>query len=141
VVADLLAAGADPNPRGVNGTSALIATVVRGHLETLEVLLKHGADPNAATDAGITPLMAAAGGNSAAAQILLEHGADSGAADNQGMDALFFAAMNGDVKLVTALIQRGANPFRAAANGVTAAGAAESAGHTELAAILRSAAG
>jgi len=50
-----------------------------------ELLLEHGADPNAKTDNGETPLHEAAFHcNDAAASILIDHGADPTIKDNEG---------------------------------------------------------
>ncbi len=119
--------GADPNIADASGMAALYAAVdmntlgeVFGHparpaaskmtaLDLIQVLLAHGADPNArlktptlqrahtpgepTLNEGSTPLMRAAkNGDSAAIRLLLAHGADPNAAQKNGSTALMFAA-------------------------------------------------
>ena len=81
LIATLLAAGADPNPRikefpperrfiagtGFNGwvdmtgQTPFLRAAIAGDLRVLHLLLEYGADPNIATVGGTTPLMVAAG--------------------------------------------------------------------------------
>ncbi len=57
-----------------------------------EMLLKHGADPNARQQAGVTPLHEAAHhGRSDLAQLLLDHGADINARTENGQTSLAMA--------------------------------------------------
>ena len=73
VLAVLLAAGADPEQRGVNDGTALHHAVARRDLEAVTWLLAHGADPHARTriDDLSTPIEdAEAAGFSEAAAIL-----------------------------------------------------------------------
>src|SRR6202035_4373251 len=74
-------------------------------------LLGQGANPNAADNRGVIPLIAAAGvGNTAAARLLLEHGANATAyASGIGQKTatpLMGAAHNGDVELARLLLAR-----------------------------------
>ena len=52
-------AGESVNLRDASGTTPLLRACRKGHAHVLPLLLAHGADPHARTDAGITVLMAA----------------------------------------------------------------------------------
>ncbi len=93
--------------------------------EALQVLLEHGADPNAANEFGKTPLMYAVQFNQQqSVQLLLEHGADPNAAtiwpaDDCGyvlrtakMTPLHYAVRYGSTGLVRLLLSKGAVAFR-----------------------------
>ncbi len=90
VIQILLRAGADPNQRGgVNDWTVLMHAVHKNQEGAAVSLLEGGADPNAATGHGETPLMMAAGyGQTGMVRILLSHGADPRAKDVHGASAL-----------------------------------------------------
>ncbi len=72
----LVAAGADVDDQPPYGTSATVVAAHSGHRAVAELLLRQGADPNAA-DAGYTALHAAVLHKDAAlVRALLDHGAD-----------------------------------------------------------------
>ena len=68
----------DPNQvhaRGAHGIPFLYFPVIRAHFEVVEFLLGHGADPNAASPGGITPLHGAIMYNQPKMALwLLDHG-------------------------------------------------------------------
>jgi ankyrin repeat protein len=88
----------------------------------MRLLVKHGADPNLATPAGTTPLMAAAGVNWVVAQtytespqaqidavkLCLELGNDINATNSMGLTALLGAANRGSNEIIQLLADRGA---------------------------------
>jgi Ankyrin repeats (3 copies) len=86
----LLSAGANPNRRaGVNDWTPLMHAIHKGQLESVRVLLKHGADVNAAMDNGSTALIEAAGyGYADSVRLLLDAGAKPDVRDRDGYTAL-----------------------------------------------------
>ncbi|MGI9391566.1 MAG: ankyrin repeat domain-containing protein, partial [Boseongicola sp.] len=73
-VRELLASGAEPDPKGI--ATPLYFAAQGGHLEIAELLLEGGAAANAQSDLG-TPLhIAARRGHMGVVAVLLQHGAD-----------------------------------------------------------------
>lgn len=92
------------------GSSALILAAQTGNAATVRRLLAAGANPNDTAADGKSALVTAAfSGHTEAALLLLGAGADLNAAA-AGYTALHAAALRGDVALVKALLERGANP-------------------------------
>jgi ankyrin repeat protein len=87
---------------------ALAAT--NGNAPMLELLLKAGANPNAAQSEGETVLMTAARtGVAAAVKTLLAHGADVNAKEAwRGQSALMWAAAEGHAETIQVLLEAGA---------------------------------
>lgn len=76
-----------------------------------DVLLEAGADPNAATRGGFTPLMAAAqSADSGKVTRLLDAGADVDAFDEDHRTALHVAAWRAGPELIEILLEAGADP-------------------------------
>ncbi len=104
------------------GQTPFLRAALSGDTATMRLLLKHGADPNLATPAGTTPLMAAAGVNWVVAQtytespealmdavnLCLELGADVNATNSMGLTALLGAANRGSNEIIERLVERGA---------------------------------
>jgi ankyrin repeat protein len=104
------------------GQTPFLRAALAGDNATMRLLLEHGADPNLATSAGTTPLMAAAGVNWVVAQtytespqalidavkLCLERGADVNATNSMGLTALLGAANRGSNDIIELLVQRGA---------------------------------
>ena len=96
----LLKNGADPNlgcKFGSVSTTPLCeaaAYPLEGAMESMRLLLDHGANPNLETSEGTTPLMRAAGSGFAdTVKKLLDHGADARLHDASGETALHYIAM------------------------------------------------
>ena len=93
-----------------DGTTALHDAVRQGDLKAVETLIKRGADVNATTRYGITPIgLAALGGHVAILRTLIDAGAKADTATPGGETALMTAARTGNVEAVTLLLDRGAN--------------------------------
>ena len=80
LVAELLAAGADPNTRQGDGSTALHWAAHRNNGEAAQILLGFGANPDASNELGATPLwLAASNGSAAMVEKLLTAGANPNA--------------------------------------------------------------
>jgi ankyrin repeat protein len=116
IVKRLLAAGADVNAVHRTGDlTLLMAARQRSYrtpaaepsAELLQLLLDHTADPNATDKWGVTALMSA--NTAAKVKLLVAGGANLEAKDKEGETALIKAASRGDVAVVGALLENGAN--------------------------------
>jgi len=104
------------------GQTPFLRAALSGDTATMRLLLRYGADPNLATFAGTTPLMAAAGVNWVVAQtytespqarldavtLCLELGADVNLTNSMGLTALLGAANRGSNDIIELLVARGA---------------------------------
>ena len=99
-LANLLSAGMDPNlqrPGFGGGHTLLMSAACSNEPRLVELLLRHGADPNAADDRGWTPLMiavaldetlaASATTSAAVVRLLVDGGGDVGARNAKGHSA------------------------------------------------------
>jgi ankyrin repeat protein len=89
----LTARGANPDQAGgANGWPPLLHAVHKNQLDAAAALLDGGANVNATTPSGMTPLMMAAGyGNDAMVRLLLARGANCGLRDADGEAAVDYA--------------------------------------------------
>ena len=104
------------------GQTPFLRAALSADTEAMQLLLAHGADPNLATLAGTTPLMAAAGVNWVVAQTYTESkeaqlhavqlcltlGADVNATNSMGLTALLGAANRGSNEIIRVLVDQGA---------------------------------
>jgi ankyrin len=108
-VRTLLAAGADVNGLGRDGTPALHYAVRVGDTDIARMLIDAGADARLANRLGLTPLaLAASGGDAAMVGLLIGAGADVNAEDPAGETPLMLAARAGTVAAVRVLLDAGA---------------------------------
>ncbi|XP_046848152.1 ankyrin-3-like [Xenia sp. Carnegie-2017] len=92
-------------------TALHLACLSRSDLKIVELLLEHGADPNARDDRRWTPLLyVATKGCPYVTQLLVKYGADINLCDKNKMTALCLAAKNNCAEAVEVLLQHGANP-------------------------------
>src|SRR5687767_1343967 len=104
------------------GQTPFLRAALSADTAAMRLLLQYGADPNLATPAGTTPLMAAAGVNWVVAQtyteslearydavaLCLELGADVNATNSMGLTALLGATNRGSNDIIEFLVKRGA---------------------------------
>jgi ankyrin repeat protein len=150
-VAQLLAAGADPNilvsargPVGeVRQTTALCAAAALGRLQAVRLLLAGGADPSRATSDGGTPLMAAAGGGQLEAlQLLLGGGAAVDTTDpTTGSTAFHMACYSNHAECAEVLARAGCDVGIKDKKEMTGREVAEGKGHAVVVARLRAVVG
>jgi ankyrin repeat protein len=116
----LLSKGADPKGKDVVGNTALYAAAQANDLQSMRLLLEHGADPEE-TDGGFTPLMVASGHcNVPAIKLLLSKGAKVNSLNTLAgevkfgkiqlyhLSALMFAAPGCSTDAVKTLLDAGA---------------------------------
>jgi ankyrin repeat protein len=104
------------------GQTPFLRAALAGDVAAMRLLLTNGADPNLATPAGTTPLMAAAGVNWVVAQtytespqssleaieLCLDEGADVNAKNSMGLTAVLGAANRGANDIIRLLVANGA---------------------------------
>lgn len=120
--------------------TALITACMNDRRDAAELLMECGADVNASTKDGFTPLMACAKFDSPliAAQ-LIERGAKVNAAktgSDEGHSALFFAAWQGNLSVARLLLSKGAHVNAATPEGLTPLIMASHYGKSDIAELL-----
>ncbi|OON21775.1 ankyrin repeat protein [Opisthorchis viverrini] len=103
----LLSGEYNVNEVAPNGETALTRAVSANAIRIVELLLKHGADPNfTGKKVECTPLMeAASAGYTDIVRLLLEYGACVSQESNTGNTALHYAATAGHLECVCLLLQ------------------------------------
>jgi len=125
--------------RTPEGFDAIGLAAFLGGADAVELLLRHGADPDGDPDnqLGVRPVhAAAAAGDAAAMRHLLEAGADPDSPQGGGVVALHAAAQHDDVDTARVLLEHGADPGRRADDGRDAAAFARDAGSERVLALL-----
>lgn len=122
----LLEVGAKPNEKNDDGIAAIHIACKNGNEKIADVLLTAGADPNLARGDGMMPLhIASDNGKDGVVDALIRHDADVNRIITQngryqGFSPLMFAARLGDAKIVSSLVDKGAQLNAAKADGFTA---------------------
>jgi ankyrin repeat protein len=138
-VADLLLkAHAKVDAANVYGVTPLSLACVNGSAAMVTRLLAAGANPNLALPNGETPVMTASRtGKIEAVRELLAHGANvSGVESTRRQNALMWAAAEGHVAVVQALIEAGADVHSTSSTGFTPLLFAASHGETDVTKLL-----
>jgi len=109
-----------------------------GNIEAVKQHIAAGADVNAKSDSGGTPLGGAAHrGHKKAAELLIAKGADVNAKDSKGRTSLHHAAFRGRKEIAELLITKGADVNAKDDDGKTPLDWAVEEDHTETADLLR----
>jgi hypothetical protein len=108
-----------------------------GDAARVRELLRKGANVNARTENGITPLhWAAFWGHVDFVRLLLEHGAEVNAREENGWTPLHVAALTGHAEVARLLLERGADPSIRDRDGRTPLDAAREKGHKEVVRVI-----
>jgi ankyrin repeat protein len=135
-VGELLAAGTAVDEPSADGFSPVQLAMFFDHPAAAAVLLRAGADVDAAAThpMGIAAVHAAAASPTGAGlPLAVAAGADLDRAQQGGFTALHEAAHRGDAAMVDLLLAAGADPTRRTDDGRTPADVARADGHPELA--------
>lgn len=126
--------------RDSEGRTALQVASWQGNVEIVDLLLKHGANPNAQDAEGRPPMHSVAWtGNSKVGHRLLEaNGVNIDLACHQGATALSIAAQEGHANIVKMLLEKGANPNHIDKYGRSLVKVAGKHGHFNIVRILES---
>ena len=109
------------------------------HPKVVDILTRHGADVNARTQGGESPLHhAAQQGYVESAELLIANGADVKSQDDYGWVPLHWAAARGSVEMVRSLLEAGADPNASSQPGGTPLHCAAWKGYVSVAEILLS---
>jgi ankyrin repeat protein len=131
--------GKKAQERSSDGFTPLHLACFFGHLEAAEVLVRHGADTNAASPSRIAVIhSAAASRNADLLKLVLGAGANPDSQQQRGYTALHEAAMHNSVERAQTLLKAGADPAIKSDEGQTAADMAAQNGNTEVLQILQS---
>lgn len=135
----LLEHGADIEAKTSFGHTPLLSSIRWNRIEVTKFLIEKGANLNPTTELGRTPLIiSAVEGNSELARLFLDNGADISLKDNNyKRTALHFAALYGQLDIVSALVKKGANLNETDAAGKTPLDYANRYGHEKVAKLLK----
>ena len=136
----LLENGADIEAKHAYDMTPLVSSIRWDRIDVAKLLVDNGANVDATNTLGRTPLIiSATEGYSELAQIFLDNGADiSIEDDNYKRTALHFAALNGHLKIVDALLKKGADVYKKDMAGKTPLDYASKYGHEKVSKLLKS---
>ncbi|XP_059141127.1 ankyrin-3-like [Physella acuta] len=101
----LIQTGADVSVRDTKNWNSLMYAASKGHVSTVELLLKHNANQFDVNEEGNNTLMVAAdNGKVEIVKLLLEHCADISTRNKVGQNALYLASLKGHNETVSVLI-------------------------------------
>jgi len=132
----LLQQGADVNSVDSDGDSALYYALSNGNFHIVDLLLRHGANPNIAGMSGNPLQVAADQGWSGVVASLLSHGADADHRGTGGLTATMLAAGSGKTDVLRSLCAAGANLDALDDDGDTALFYAASRGQVDAVRLL-----
>ncbi|KAH9495111.1 Protein fem-1 B [Bulinus truncatus] len=117
----------------IHEATALWCASGAGHLDIVELLIKHGANVNNATATNSTPLRAACfDGRLDIVKYLVEHGADLTIPNKYDNTCLMISCYKGHTKVVRHLLEKGADPDLKAHCGATSIHFAAECGHLDV---------
>ena len=139
IIAAAIEKGFDPDQVDQDERRLLMYAAFNGRAETIDILLNAGADVNALDIGGNSALMfASTGPFLEAVTLLLDAGAEVNVVDSiEHFTPLMMAAAEGQVEIVNALLEKGADPTLKDKDGDTALSFAVQKGHDEVAEILK----
>ena len=125
--------------RDEHGATELKRAVDKDDAFEVRRLVESGADVNAATPEGVTPLMNASGfGNKEVVQLLISKGAQVNAKTKSNYTALMSAALSGQREIIQILLDSGADPnIEDTVTKKTAMDIAEEKGHKDIVEMLK----
>jgi len=143
---EFLYSGGDINTTGERNETALHSAVFQAHVEVVKFLLAESADPNIADSFNQTPIFPAITNYSEHSKdiirLLLDYGADPNITEEvQGQSPLMIAAYYNHPKIVSLLMEQGADTQLSDKEGRTALDIAQAQGNDEIVSLLMSAPG
>ena len=139
VIARYLNQKGDPNKRDDRGHSLLILAAYNGSLESVDLLLKRGADTHLQDGMGTALMAASVKSFRPIVQRLLDAGARVDERNGIGATALMFAALTGKLSVVSLLMDSKADTSARDQRGLDAKRLAEQQGNTEMLGLLETA--
>jgi len=157
-VKELLDKGVSVNMRGTDRNTPIMEAAYAGHLETVKLLLDHGADLSAKKNDGATPgglahgkeviemfrnvsalVDASTKGNAQALKDLTDKGTPINGLDQFGHSALTEASYGGKTEIVKLLLEKGADPSIKKSDGETPLSLATGQKHDDIVKLLNDA--
>jgi len=157
-VKELLDRGVSVNMLGGDRNTPVMEAAYGGHLDTVKLLLDHGADLSAKKNDGASPMTltsnreiidlfknvnslvdAATKGNNQSFKELIDKGTPVNGLDQFGHSALTEASYNGKTELVKLLLDKGADPNIKKSDGETPLSLATGQKHQDIVALLNEA--